>query len=206
MLLKTLVTDISTYRHICVIYYSNFFGYRLESDRNSCFSLRELIPSLPADILTILDKKLVLVVNKRKMKEKHTRRSSITSKPNRRNAKSPATNRKHFNMSLRHESQNFTDQNYEEEEVKGVTSNMQIEKSDAVLRIQNIARGNAARIMAENIKAQKINKKVMMALTQDDFMSICGDVLKNTMYNLMEEALHEEFPVWSDPVKFVVKE
>jgi hypothetical protein len=42
-------------------------------------------------------------------------------------------------------------------------------------------------------------------MVQDEFVGIVADVLRNTMSNLMQEALHDEFQLDAEPMKFMMK-
>jgi hypothetical protein len=178
--------------------------------------LREFIALVPHDVLSKLDKKVNVAIARRQGNIKLRRQATVAmSTPlisnsipshfrpiNPRKLESSAIRRHIFDVSLRHESQDMFDCDVD---VHSNDMDDDHEKTYAVKKIQNIARGKAARLIAEAKKTEIVNMKVTIALTQEDFLDVCGDFLRNTMYNLMEEALYDEFPVWADPLKFVIK-
>ena len=43
-----------------------------------------------------------------------------------------------------------------------------------------------------------------VALATPGFADLAGEILRNTMFNLMQEAVHDEFSVFSDPITFLM--
>jgi len=44
------------------------------------------------------------------------------------------------------------------------------------------------------------------AFAQPGFADLAGEILRNTMFNLMQEAAFDEFPVFADPIQFLSKQ
>ena len=80
------------------------------------------------------------------------------------------------------------------------------EKAKAAERIQSVARAKSARNDFDRANEQSIEERPAVVLCQEPgFLEIVGDILRNTMFNIMQEAVHEEFMIESEPHKFVVK-
>jgi len=47
--------------------------------------------------------------------------------------------------------------------------------------------------------------QIRAALSREEFLPVAADVLRGTLYNLMEEALYDEFHVMAEPLSFAVK-
>lgn len=192
----------NAYKHITSI---------LASDRNDEILLREFVPALSEEVSLLLEKKTQLLANKRqaqsKMLRQSTRRNSLKfiARDNSQNAKvdppkfakaAKKVDTLNSDLLQRHASRLMFDQGPDGDD------NM----TEAVQKIQNAARGMAARVLSEKKKEDVINSKVTVALTQEDFMEICGEIMRNTLLNLMDEAVHDEFPVIAEPIKFYIKE
>ena len=50
----------------------------------------------------------------------------------------------------------------------------------------------------------KQNQNMALAMQQPDFMDLAAEILRNTMYNLMQEAAFKEFPVTEEPLQFAM--
>jgi cilia- and flagella-associated protein 65 len=48
--------------------------------------------------------------------------------------------------------------------------------------------------------------KMQLALSQPHFCSLTAEILRNTMYNLMQEASFDEFPITAAPLTFAIRE
>ena len=65
--------------------------------------------------------------------------------------------------------------------------------------------------LAVNAKATNLMEgsqmgKVAVAMHMPSFPGIAADILANTMFNLMQEAAYEEFPITAEPLAFAIKE
>lgn len=78
-------------------------------------------------------------------------------------------------------------------------------EENAALKIQQIARGNAARTMTARMIQDVIDNRTNEALLQDGFLEMAADILRNTVFNLLQEASYGEFAINSDPLKFMIK-
>lgn len=77
--------------------------------------------------------------------------------------------------------------------------------TNAAKKIQNLARGNRDRSLASQKREDILNSRVMVALAQNEFVSIASTVLSDTMFNLMQEVLYGEFVIDAEPIKFLMK-
>ncbi len=57
-------------------------------------------------------------------------------------------------------------------------------------------------------KAKKAEEEARMrlAMQQEGFLDITAEILRNTFYNLMQEAAFQEFPITAEPLQFAIKE
>lgn len=78
--------------------------------------------------------------------------------------------------------------------------------TDAAKKIQNIARGNRDRQLTLKKKEDLLNLRSIKALSQNEYLSMIDTVLTNTIFNLMEEVIFNEFPITAEPIKFIIKE
>ena len=51
-----------------------------------------------------------------------------------------------------------------------------------------------------------VTEKVEMALRSNDFVDLTAEILRNTMFNLMQEVTYDEFPVDAEPLAFYHKD
>lgn len=177
-------------------------------------SIREFISSLPDDVLMRIDHKLLSLENKRKTVAKIQRQTSvqhlkkaqgtvqlsdefIQQELRRRRARKIEASK-----SVNIAAQRSVDI-YDDEIGDGPVTDQEI--LSAVNRIQSVARGAASRAKAMSLRDVQIQEKAKLALLHDDFRLISAEILRNTMYNLMQEAVYGEFPVLADPMKFVMK-
>jgi hypothetical protein len=77
--------------------------------------------------------------------------------------------------------------------------------TNAAKKIQNVARGNRDRTLATQRREDVLTSRVMVALAQNEFVSIASTVLSDTMFNLMQEVLYGEFVIDAEPIKFLVR-
>lgn len=77
--------------------------------------------------------------------------------------------------------------------------------SAAAKRIQNLARGKAARAQTEKTKDLQLEEGANRALLENGFLEMMADVLHDTMFNLMQEASYDEFPITAEPLRFMLK-
>ncbi len=83
---------------------------------------------------------------------------------------------------------------------------LEAERIKAANKIQRIARGRQARRSTEKKNDDQINSRARLALCKEPgFVDIMGEVLRETVYNLIQEATRGEFVIESEPLKFVVK-
>ncbi len=79
-------------------------------------------------------------------------------------------------------------------------------KDKAAGKIQGVFRVKKARNEAEKKNDIQIEERGAVALCKEPgFVQIAADFLMNTMYNIIQEAAHEEFVIESEPLKFVIK-
>ena len=67
------------------------------------------------------------------------------------------------------------------------------------------ARGGAKRTPVQVDMATQ-TEKVEMALRSNDFVDLTAEILRNTMFNLMQEVTYDEFPVDAEPLAFYHKD
>ena len=58
---------------------------------------------------------------------------------------------------------------------------------------------------AEQIRATKVADCAKTALLRPDILELASDVLRNTMFNLVQEASYEEFSIDAEPLKYMIK-
>lgn len=76
----------------------------------------------------------------------------------------------------------------------------------AVKSIQGGSRVAAARVKANKIRDEVDQKAADLLFVKDEgFFEMVGDILHNTMFNLIQEASMGEFQINADPLCFVVK-
>lgn len=78
--------------------------------------------------------------------------------------------------------------------------------TEAAKKIQNLARGNRDRQLALKKKEDLLNLRSIKALSQNEYLSMIDTVLTNTIFNLMEEVVYNEFTITAEPIKFIIKE
>lgn len=80
------------------------------------------------------------------------------------------------------------------------------EQQLAAEKIQSIARARSARSQAEKANESSIEEKAVFSLCNEPgFFEMAGELMRNTMFNIIQEAVHGEFVIDSEPLKFVVK-
>lgn len=52
---------------------------------------------------------------------------------------------------------------------------------------------------------EELEKVTKSAFAHADFVELSSEILRNTMFNLMQEAAFAEFPIFADPLKFMMK-
>ena len=80
------------------------------------------------------------------------------------------------------------------------------EQEKAARKLQEFSRVAICRNIAQNQRDMLILKQSKEALVQEEFVLTTGEILRNTIFNLMQEALYDEFHPLSDPIKFFIKE
>jgi hypothetical protein len=183
----------------------------MESIRGDSVLLRELIPSLSDSAVAALTKKLDALTLQRTVKSKMSRQgtvktmtaASVQASEDRgtyfshlaENAqKTPKDDR--YSLNVRQQTVLMLD-NKAVDDIECLTS--------AAQKIQNVARGIRDRAVVDRKKEDLFNSRANAALTQGEFVPLAGDILRNTIFNLMQEAVFDEFPVLAEPIKFVVK-
>jgi hypothetical protein len=78
-------------------------------------------------------------------------------------------------------------------------------KVKAVTNIQKMARRQSSMRVVQKKKDLIHEDRAKEVMVQDEFVGIAADVLRNTMSNLMQEALHDEFQLDAEPMKFMMK-
>lgn len=71
--------------------------------------------------------------------------------------------------------------------------------------LQRIARGAADRDKTTGKFKDLEDAKIKESLCSEEFFDWAGDILCNTMFNLVQEAAFGEFAIESDPMKFAMK-
>jgi hypothetical protein len=81
----------------------------------------------------------------------------------------------------------------------------QADRAKAALKIQSVARARRGRLSADSINDVINEKKANLALCNEPgFIDLVGDILKNTMLNIIQEAAQGEFVIESEPLKFIM--
>lgn len=203
-----------------------FFDYcvcSMESIRGDYILLRDFVPSLSDNAVSALEKKLDSLVLERQKFSKMRRQGTLLvdgvgSKSAGQgeeedtfgeeaanstyfsnlseNSQSSSKKESRYSLNVRQQTALMLDSPVVDD-IECITS--------AAQTIQNIARGTRDRALAQRKKEDLLNSKLNAALTQGEFVTVAGDILRNTMYNLMQEAVFDEFQVLAEPIKFVVK-
>ena len=56
------------------------------------------------------------------------------------------------------------------------------------------------------IEDDENDKKLKEAILRPNFADLASDIMRNTMYNLLQEAAFEEFPIAQEPLSFAIKD
>lgn len=80
------------------------------------------------------------------------------------------------------------------------------EVTAAVTSIQKMVRRQSSMQMVQQQKERAHDQRARDVLLQEEFLGIAADVLRNTMSNLLQEALHDEFQLLAEPMKFMMKQ
>ena len=84
--------------------------------------------------------------------------------------------------------------------------NSDTEAMTAIKAIQNGSRSVAARVRANKLRDEASELAAdLLLVEQDSFLSLVGDIVHNTMFNLIQEASYDEFQINADPLRFMVK-
>jgi hypothetical protein len=179
-------------------------------DRPVC--LAELLTSLPVDCLDILSKKINSCYSERLRSAVLARRTTVEPLKI-----VELDEHSVLSTDIQSDTVSLADQNFEDLDafgtIPGDDSNNNANAADAdakskaaaILAIQRIARGTAAREAAAQRREGFIEEQARLALAQDGFIDIVGDILRNTMFNLLQEASFGEFAIQEEPLKFVLK-
>ncbi len=78
---------------------------------------------------------------------------------------------------------------------------------NAVKAIQGVFRGGVARTNVDISREESLNQKasLLMADPSGEYLSIAAEMLQNTLFNLVQEAVHEEFAINSEPLTLLLK-
>lgn len=80
----------------------------------------------------------------------------------------------------------------------------QSRESSAATVIQSSFRVDRARTGASHMQETFIEREAQLALAnREGFLDIMAEILYNTVFNLMDEALHDEFKIFDDPLHFI---
>lgn len=84
-----------------------------------------------------------------------------------------------------------------------------VEEKDGALElaiaIQRANQMNQDRTKVDGLreKEEEIKAELLLASPDDSFMSTAQEILRNTMFNLIQEALYDEFSIGAEPIKFL---
>ncbi len=79
-------------------------------------------------------------------------------------------------------------------------------QNQASIRIQSVARSKSALEKVNQRREEQFQQTTQFLLANEPgFVELMSDVLRNTVFNLVQEASFGEFPIDSDPISFVLK-
>jgi len=79
-------------------------------------------------------------------------------------------------------------------------------EDQAAIKIQAIQRRRAAQKKTEELANTKLQSLASKTMKDMDFQDSCWKVLENTMFNLLQEACHEEFDLYAVPKQYILAE
>ena len=186
----------------------------MESVRGDYILLRDFVPSLSENAVSVLQKKLDSLESQRKLTSQLKRQGTLCLTASKLDTgDDSADNQSTYFSNLSDNSQSSSRVDPKSLNVRQQTLLMldssavdDIEcLTSAAQTIQNLARGSRDRALAQRKKDDLLNSRMNSAMTQGDFVPLVGEILRNTIFNLMQEAIYDEFPVMAEPLKFVMK-
>lgn len=197
---------------------------RLSESKYSFIDVKnDFYPRLDSHVAELIHRKLILATNKLKLAEKLQRQSSY-SKETVTDAAVKIQNSMRKKIAARtvEKKRNLVAQTKAKEaeiaaekerqllrkKKKSMTADEQeaSNKAKAAEKIQTIARAKSARSDFDKANEESIDVKAELALCKEPgFLEIAAEVLRNTMFNIMQEAAQEQFVIESEPLKFVIK-
>ena len=198
----------------------------MESIRGDYILLRDFVPSLSENAVLVLQKKLDALESQRKLSLKMTRQGTMSFKASDIASDNPASTASKLvsgddgadhkstyfsNLSDNSQSTSTVDKkslNVRQQTLLMLDSSVVDDVeciTFAAQTIQNMARGSRDRALAQRKKDDLLNSRMNSAMTQGEFVLLTGEILRNTIFNLMQEAVYDEFPVTAEPLKFVMK-
>ena len=75
----------------------------------------------------------------------------------------------------------------------------------AMIMMRQYVRRYVAKTELRHRKENMLRHNTLLALSQHGFFETAGDVMVNMVFNLMQEAAYEEFPIDAEPVQFMSK-
>lgn len=188
----------------------------MESTRGDSVLLRDFVPSLSDAAVSTLEKKLDALASQRNVQSKMKRQGSVITASSvhqshdttegydqgtffsnlAENSQSSSKADDRYSLNVRQQTVLMLD-SAAVDDIECLTS--------AAQTIQNVARGTRDRAVAQRKKEDIFNSRVNAALTQGEFVPLVGDILRNTIFNLMQEAIFDEFAVQAEPIKFMMK-
>jgi hypothetical protein len=79
------------------------------------------------------------------------------------------------------------------------------EEEEALNILQRNFRAAKGRTETEKLRTAAVTKAAKLALVRNDVFDLAADVLRNTMFNLVQEASYEEFSIDAEPLKYMIK-
>jgi hypothetical protein len=79
------------------------------------------------------------------------------------------------------------------------------EQEEAIGTIHRAVRATKSRMVSEALRSRAVADKARNALVHDGVLDVTAEVLRNTIFNLVQEASYEEFSIGAEPLKFMVK-
>lgn len=187
----------------------------MELTRNDFVAVRDFVPALSDRVVKKLELGCLNLQKSREKKSKIKRQQSMIMKQKQDKGGSPRGARPSLIESTPLSPLKENPVQVKQKTVSTDINNLQdeMELADeakkrellAVTNIQKFARRQSS-IQIVQKKKDKINDlRTKEVMVQDEFVGIVADVLRNTMSNLMQEALHDEFQLDAEPMKFMMK-
>lgn len=163
--------------------------------------VKDVFALLSEDVSVVLSRKLVGYAAKKKTVEVEKSKVLVTAIDENRNIedKNIEIERESFCAS---EAEDYFDANASTLKINTAEVDA---KDAAIMRIQNLTRGSIARTHTLQQKSESFHKEVKGLIVKPDgvFLDILQDILRNTMFNLIQEASFGEFVIDSEPLHFM---